>query len=394
MYRKIVLFFLTLTIAASARAGDRNKAAHPTSQAEITPCATGVIYIQFKPGSTVVPHITSKGAIVQSFGPNAFQTAMSKLGLRTILQFDAHSPKDSIARSLGIDRIYCMYYSNLNIDPHAAIAMLVATGEVVCGSVRYLFPISKQTNDPLLSQEYALTNMNVFNAWNTTTGDTSIVIADVDGAINIDHEDLKNEIKYNSGELGRDAKGNLKDANGIDDDSDGYIDNYEGWDCVGDVNAGAGDVFQPNNNPRPREDGASHGTHTAGCILATGNNGKGIAGVAFGCKLLPIKAAGSDYGVIGAGPEGIHYASTHGARIISCSFGGLIANSDTTLEYIFLNEARAHGALVVAAAGNGINDNGVPTSNDANPEYPANGPFVLSVGATLAGFWVTRAIAG
>ena len=386
MLKKIfpVLFALS-AIAASVHADNRNKAAHPASQGKITPCAPGVIYIQFKAGSTIIPRITSKGAIAQSSGASAFQTALSKLGLRSILPFDPAPKKDSISRAFGIERIYCMYYSNTNIDPHTAIAMLVASGEVVCGSVRYLFPISYTPNDPLIAEEYALTKMNVFNAWNTTTGDTSIVIADVDCAINIDHEDLKNEIKYNWGEIGTDAHGNPKQSNGIDDDSDGYIDNYEGWDFVGDVDAESGATFQPNNDPRPRNDGApyaSHGTHTAGCILATGNNKVGIAGVAYGCRLLPIKAAGADNADIVASNEGIHYASTHGARIINCSFGGLVANTDTALENIFLLEAKARGALVVAAAGNGINDNSQAADNDVNSEYPANGPYVLSVGAT------------
>ncbi|MFI5201089.1 MAG: hypothetical protein ACHQNE_01720, partial [Candidatus Kapaibacterium sp.] len=243
---------------------------HRIQQVHITPCASGVVYVQFKIGSTVPKGITTKGEIIQSAGASAFQSLMSKLGLREIIPFDSHSSNDSIDRALGIDRIYCLYYSNYSIDPHAALGMLLATGEIQCGSVRYLFPATSQPNDPYLSQQYALTKMNVFNAWAATTGDTSIAIADIDCAINIDHEDLKNQIKYNWGEIGRDAKGNDKRSNGIDDDSDGYIDNWEGWDLVGDVNAGAGDIFQPNYDPRPREDGASHGTHTAGCILAQG----------------------------------------------------------------------------------------------------------------------------
>jgi len=353
---------------------------HP---AYVTRCAPGVIYIQFKIGSTVPTSVTAKGEVIQSIGASAFQSALRKLGLREIIPFDAHASKDSIDRALGIDRIYCLYYTNRSIDPHTALSILLATGEVERGSVRYLFPLSKQTNDPYISQQYALTKMNVFNAWNTTTGDTSILIADVDCAINIDHEDLKNEIKYNWSEVGTDGQGHDKRSNGIDDDSDGYLDNWEGWDVCGDVNVSGGDILQPNNDPRPREGGASHGTHTAGCMVASGNNGVGIAGVAFGCKLLPIKAAGADFDNIGAGYEGIYYASMHGAKIINCSWGGLLANTDTALANLFLVQAHVRGALVVAAAGNGISgvtNSGV--SNDVNPEYPGNGPYVLTVGST------------
>jgi len=384
MKRTIVIFLFALGLfSVTSHADDRNKAAHPTSAAgKITPCAPGVVYVKLKSGSVIGKAIKSGGVITQSIGPsNAFARVANELGINLTVAFDAHAEKDSISRAFGIDRIYSLYYTNKNIDPHAALAMLMTTGEVECGSVRYLFPVSKQTNDPYLSQEYGLVNMNVFNAWNTTTGDTSIVIADVDNAINIDHEDLKNQIKYNWGETGLDAKGHNKETNGIDDDSDGYIDNYEGWDCVGDVDANNGVPFKPNNNPRPREAGMNHGTLTAGCILAQGDNGVGVAGVAYSCKLLPIKAAGSD-GFITGGNAGMHYASTHGARIINCSFGGSVSGTDTAYENIFLNEAHARGLLVVASAGNGTNDNGIPSDNDVFPVYPANGPFVLSVGAT------------
>lgn len=379
---KLLVLAAALAVAVPARTIAKN--GHPVQTRTITPCAPGVVYLQFKIGSTVPSSIGAKGEITESLGASQFLRVLNTLGLRQIVPFDAHASKDSIGRDFGIDRIYDLYYSNRAIDPHRALAMLESTGEIECGSVRYLFPESYVPDDPLLSQQYALTAMNVLNAWNKTTGDTSIVLADVDCAINIDHEDLKTQIKYNWGEVGTVASGGDKRSNGLDDDHDGYIDNWEGWDVVGDVNVSGGAVLQPNNDPRPREDGASHGTHTAGCMLAAGNNGVGIAGVAYGCRLLPIKAAGSDYDNIGGGYEGIHYASTHGARIINCSWGGLASYNDTALANIFLREAHVNGALVVAASGNGsgVSPNGI--SNDTYPDYPGNGPFVLSVGATDA----------
>ncbi len=390
MKAKLLLLLGFLFISITAHADNRNKTVHrlPSATAKITPCAPGVVYVKMKSGSAIKGIRDTKGNVTLSIGPSSsFAQVTTTLGLTLTVPIDPAPVKDSIDRAFGFDRMYCLYYSNTNIDPHAALALLMTTGEVECGSVRYLFPVSKTTNDPLLGEEYALTNMNVFNAWNLTTGDTSIIIADIDCAINISHEDLMDEIDTNWGEFGTDAHGNPKKSNGIDDDSDGYIDNYQGWDFCGDVNVEDGAILQPNNNPRPRPPISgqlepSHGTHTAGCILATGNNSLGIAGVAFGCKLIPIKAAGADNDNISEGPEGMHYASTHGARIINCSFGGLIANSDTAYENIFLNEAHARGVLVVASAGNGIDDNGAAADNDENPEYPANGPFVLSVGAT------------
>ncbi len=390
MRSTLVLLLLGFTFfSISGRADNRNKSLHPQATPKITPCAPGVVYVKMKAGSTIGGTTSSDGNVTLSITPSsAFSQVVNRLGLIKTVIFDPHASKDSISRALGIDRMYCLYYSNRSIDPHTALAMLIATGEVECGSVRYLFLVSKMTNDTYLVEgdQYALTKMNVFNAWNTTFGDTSIVIADVDDAINIDHVDLKNEIKYNWGEIGIDANGDPKQSNGIDDDSDGYIDNWEGWDFCGNVDAGSGAILEPNNNPRPRllpgsGSQLNHGTHTAGCLVATGNNGIGIAGVAFGCKLLPLKAAGSD-GYITGGFEAIHYASTHGARIINCSWGGLEDGFDTAFSNTFLVEARIRGALVIAAAGNGINNNGIAADNDDFPEYPANGPFVMSVGAT------------
>jgi photosystem II stability/assembly factor-like uncharacterized protein len=390
MRSTLFLLLLGFTLfSINAHADNRNKATRSPTVAKITPCAPGVVYVKMKAGSTVGRAIGSDGNVTLSITPSsAFSQVVNRLVLTKTVVFDPHAGKDSISHALGIDRMYCLYYSNRSIDPHTALAMLMATCEVECGSVRYLFPVTKTTNDPFLSDQYALTKMNVFSAWNTTFGDTSIVIADVDCAINIDHVDLKNEIKYNWGEIGIDANGNPKQSNGIDDDSDGYIDNWEGWDFCGNVDASSGAVLEPNNDPRPRPPylpdvgEPDHGTLTAGCIAATGNNGIGIAGVAFGCKLLPIKAAGADNNDISAGFEGIHYASTHGARIINCSWGGLVAGFDTAFNNTFLVEARIRGALVIAAAGNGLNDDGIPVDNDVYPEYPGDGPYVMCVGAT------------
>src|SRR6185436_15895708 len=110
-----------------------------------------------------------------------------------------------------------------------------------------------------------------------------------------------------------------KRTNGIDDDGDGYIDNWQGWDVVGGIDVVNGARYEPDNDPRPDVPGASHGTFTAGCIVAQGNNAKGIAGIAYGCRLLPIKVSGNDGNSAAGGYEGIHYAATHGARAINCS---------------------------------------------------------------------------
>src|SRR5207249_3593138 len=134
--------------------------------------------------------------------------------------------------------------------------------------------------------------------------------------------------------------------NGIDDDSDGYIDNWHGWDVIGN---GTAAHFHPDNDPIPdTKDTSSHGTLTAGCACATVNNGIGVAGTGYKCKYLPIKIDNATNGFIAPGVfEGFHYASTHGAKVISCSWSFGYDSSASSLGKTFLDEAAMHGCLVI-----------------------------------------------
>ncbi|MDP4199510.1 MAG: S8 family serine peptidase [Bacteroidota bacterium] len=343
--KQSILAVLVLSIASIAAVGrDR----HPSSAAPVvtTPYAPGIIYIKLRPGSKALEGYTHVGIVPQSTGvASAFTHILDQLHATATLPFDAEAPNDAITHNLGIDRMYVVYYTNRAIDPRAALTMLESTGQVECGSVRYLFPLSKTPNDQYISQQYALNKMHLFSAWDITTGDNTVLIADVDDGFNMLHEDLMNAIKL-------------------------------GYDVVGKVNASAGEPFQPDNDPSPDDPAATHGSHTSGCIAASGNNSVGIAGAAYGCRLIAIKCAGTDAQNISGGYEGIHYASTHGARVINCSWGGPVSGTDVAFGNTVLQEATARNALVVAAAGN----NG--TSNDKTAFYPSNGPGVLSVGAT------------
>ena len=127
-----------------------------------------------------------------------------------------------------------------------------------------------------------------------------------------------------------------------------------------------------NNDNDPADDNG-HGTMTAGVIAAAGNNGTGIAGICWACKILPVKvldAAGS--GSYSAIAEGIRYAADQGAKIINLSLGG---SSDGQVLRDAVAYATGLGALVIAAAG-----------NDGSPamHYPAAIPDALAVGASTA----------
>src|SRR5262249_48610015 len=154
-----------------------------------------------------------------------------------------------------------------------------------------------------------------------TQGDTTVLIGIVDTGVQWDHPDLAANIWINPGEWGPDGHGGFKQSNGIDDDSDGYVDDYHGWDFMGADYANP----VPDNDPGPHSTLLAHGTHVAGIADAATNNITGIAGVGFTCRIIPVKTS-ADNDNRGGGPfiergfEGIVYAADRGARVINCSW--------------------------------------------------------------------------
>lgn len=180
-------------------------------------------------------------------------------------------------------------------------------------------------------------------------GDSSVVVAVIDTGVDYTHEDLKDNIWVNTGEV---------DGNGADDDGDGYADDVYGVDLV----AGKGSGM----------DDHGHGTHVAG-IIAAANNNTGIVGLAYNVKIMPIKAGmASGYFNQSAIAKGILYAYEHGADVINMSFGG----SASTLAVQEALETAYTRCVLVASAGN----DGAPNEGDfAKPSYPAALSYVMGV---------------
>ncbi|MCA8829368.1 S8 family peptidase [Hymenobacter pini] len=233
-----------------------------------------------------------------------------------------------------------------------ACRRLLKTGAVEYAEPLYYYPPLQQTSDPLADStraggQYHLKNIRAYRAWDVTQGDTAITIAIVDGGTRLTHEDLTTQIQRNR----RDP------IDGIDNDQDGYIDNYNGWD------------FADNDNDPTRESNSVHGVLVAGCAAAATNNGKGIAGVGYRCRFLPLKIYSSTLVGSFAGYEAIVYAADHGCQVINLSWGGVGGYSrfeQDVIRYAAIN----HDAVVVAAAGN------TPADLDF---YPASYEHVLSV---------------
>jgi hypothetical protein len=208
-------------------------------------------------------------------------------------------------------------------------------------------------NDPRVGSQYYLPLIKAFDAFEISKGDTNIVIGIVDTGIDFYHEDLQGNIKFN-----------YKDPiNGIDDDRDGYIDNFKGWDVAHNDN-------DPQCEPNTEISGVFHGTSVSGMASAVADNGLGIAGLGYRTKLLPVKIMDAE-GSMATGYQGIVYAADQGCQIINCSWGGTFPSQlgADVIDYA----VNYRNCLVIAAAGNG---------GDDTPYYPASYPGVFSVGAS------------
>jgi serine protease len=234
---------------------------------------------------------------------------------------------------------------------------LLATGVVEYVEPLYIRELQYQPNDPLadsvaVGSQYHLRLTQAYRAWDFTKGDTSVVIGVTDTGIRYSHEDLIRQVKYNYADP----------LNGKDDDGDGYVDNFRGWDFA-----------NGNNEPLYNEfDG--HGSQVAGIVSGQADNGKGLAGVGFRSKFLPLQIfPGTTTGSF-AGFEAIVYAADHGCRVINLSWGspgGYSRFEQDVCSYAAVNR----DVVLVAAAGN------TPVNLLF---YPASYDHVLSVSATDA----------
>ena len=225
----------------------------------------------------------------------------------------------------------------------------------------YLYSIDSTPNDPLYGNLWGMDKIQAPQAWDIDHDCSDVIVGVIDTGIDWTHPDLIDNIWQN---LGEDADGDGHvleyiggtwqfdpgDINNVDNDGNGYKDDFVGWDFV-------------NNDNNPMDDN-SHGTHCAGTIGARGNNGIGVAGVCWNVKLMALKflnagGGGSSSGAIAA----LNYATAKGAKITNNSWGG--GGYNTSL-YNAIQNAQNNDALFVAAAGN------FALNNDIIPFYPAS----------------------
>lgn len=235
----------------------------------------------------------------------------------------------------------------------------------------YLLSAALLPDDTLYNNQWYLRRIKAPEAWELHSASPGVVIAVIDSGVQIAHPDIQPNLWVNSGEI---------QNNGKDDDRNGYIDDYYGWDFVNNV-ADPSPKFKPGFT----EAGIQHGTIVAGIAAAAGDNGEGIAGVTWDAQIMALKALGDDGdGETSSVIKAIDYAVAKGANIINLSFVGFAYSRSL---HDAIERAYNAGVQVVAPAGNEqASEHGV--NLDTHPIYPAcyrnaaGQPIVIGVAAT------------
>ncbi len=242
----------------------------------------------------------------------------------------------------------------------AAIADYLSSDRVEAAQPNYYYHLLATPNDTNFGSLWGMTKISAPQAWDLSTGSSTVVIANIDTGIKYDHEDLAANMWTNPGEVNN---------NGLDDDNNGFIDDYYGYDFF----------F---NDPDPLDE-HFHGTHTSGTLGAVGNNSTGVVGVNWNVKIMAVKI----YNSTGNGTTSAMLINAYNyvrmmkqsgvnVKVTNNSYGGCdeaCGYDQATKDAIdALGNA---GVLQVFAAGN------AGSNIDINPAYPAsyNSPWIVSV---------------
>lgn len=363
----------------------------------------GVIRVKLQPEMALqlgqTPRMQTHGGVVTT-GITPLDRASRSVKAMSIRPMLPYAPKFARQRAkYGLDRWYVINFDE-SVSPDEARKIFASTAGVEHSEV--ITPMSLKEggngfrkldrtavpakaaanmpfNDPFLPKQWHYKNfgdipysvagadINLFEAWKTTTGRKDVVVAIIDGGVDYTHEDLAANMCINYAEL--------NGTPGVDDDGNGYVDDVYGWNfCTNEAK------IYPH----------SHGTHVAGTVAAVNNNGIGVAGVAGGdgtpgsgvkmisCQVFDTRS-GTQEGDFAAA---IVYAAERGATIAQCSWGwpGIGYYEQAVLDAIDYFTAEAHsdnmtGGLCIFAMGN---------EGETGDYYPGCYDKVIGVAAMTA----------
>ncbi|MEE3150172.1 MAG: S8 family serine peptidase, partial [Candidatus Neomarinimicrobiota bacterium] len=322
----------------------------------------GILYSKDLNKAEYVPNeiILKLASETKIISPHSFTTGVAEIDAAllkfTITDISPVVPykKDLNPRLPDINRIYRIKYTD-SIMPDILSDDLSELKHVIYAEPRYIHYETTTPNDPYYSNQWHLPVIGANYAWNTTLGDTNVIIAIVDDAIDLDHEDLAANIFTNWAEYNGTA--------GLDDDFNGYVDDINGWDFA-----------ENDNDPNPVIGSQDHGTHVAGCASAVTDNGIGVAAPGWKCKILPLKFSNDQNGALsGDAAAAIIYAADMGATVTNNSYGGGGYSNYFLDAFLYAYEL---GTLSFASAGN---------SDENELHYPSAYRNVLSVASTATG---------
>ena len=332
-YFRIFFISILLLSAVPTKSAPENP---PLSDGFVTPT-------QITPGELLI-RLTQEAAVdLKRLHANAPIVALHAKhnveSLHPLFPYLAHP-----SRNPNLKRIYL-----LRFDPDVPLETLKTAYEqspfVEAVEYNYLRPTLADAilpNDPKYPEQWSLPLMKLPQAWAIEKGNREVVIAIIDSGIDYRHDDLAPKAWINPGEV---------PENGLDDDGNGYVDDIYGWDFTDAPNLQAeGDYIEGDNEPI---DERGHGTHVAGIAGAMPDNGIGIAGVAWECPLMAIRAGlslgGSSRMQDDDSAAAIVYAADNGASVINMSWGG---EHRSFVIQDAIDYAYARGVVLVAAAGN------------------------------------------
>ncbi len=318
----------------------------------------------YRPGYLIVKVQPAYGAYCSEAGlaiPGLQEVLARWPGIQVQQAFPQVSPPVQARSATGeslvdLSRIYYLHFDAEQLSVAQAQRQVAQHPALAYVEPWYRHETFYQPNDPAADTTggfggmWHLDQIRARQAWDLQRGDSSVVVGVVDSGTG-DHPDLQDNWALNVDDP----------IDGLDNDGDGYLDNYLGWDFGGEELGGLGD--------RDPVVGNTHGTHVTGIIGATADNGIGLPGVCFNCRYLPVKASSDDAsGYIYYGYQGVVYAALQGAQVINCSWGSAARSrfGEDAIQFATVNR----GAAVIAACGNSGTD---------FPFYPAAYDQVISV---------------